>query len=119
MTPTRQAQEVVDTAHPGGVAAGQVVVDRDHVHALGRQGIEVGRQGGDQGLALAGAHLGDLAVVQHHAADELDVEVAHAQGADAGLAHHGEGLGQQVVELVPPPPGARAAPWSWPARPRR
>ncbi len=33
----------------------------------------------DQGLALAGAHFGDLAVVQGHAADQLHIEVAHAR----------------------------------------
>jgi hypothetical protein len=48
------------------------------VHALAGQRVEVDRQRRHQRLALAGAHLGDLAVVQHHAADELDVEVPHA-----------------------------------------
>ena len=38
--------------------------------------------------------------MQHGAADELDVEVAHAERAPRGLAHAGEGLGQQIVELV-------------------
>ena len=94
----RQPQPVVQLAHLGGVAAGEVVIDRDHVHALALQGIEVARQGGDQGLALAGAHLGDLAHVQHHAADQLHVVVAHAQHAHAGLATHGKGLGQDLVE---------------------
>ena len=51
-----------------------------------------------EGLALAGLHLGDVAVVQHHAADQLDVEVAHAHRARAGLAGEREALGQQVVE---------------------
>ena len=50
-------------------------------------------------LALAGAHLGDRAGVQDHAADELHVEVAHAHLALAGLADDRERLGQQVVEL--------------------
>ena len=36
--------------------------------------------------------------MQHDAADELDVEVAHADAAAAGLAHGGEGVGQQVVQ---------------------
>src|SRR5690606_16195658 len=96
----RQPQPVVQLAHLGGVAAGEVVIDRDHVHALALQGIEVARQGGDQGLALAGAHLGDLAHVQHHAADQLHVVVAHAQHAHAGLAAHGEGLGQHLVQRL-------------------
>ena len=55
-------------------------------------------QRGDQRLALAGAHFGDLAVVQRHAADQLHVEVPHAQRALARLADDGERLGQHVVE---------------------
>ena len=39
-----QAEELVHPAHPGGVALGQVVVDRDHVHALAGERVEVGRQ---------------------------------------------------------------------------
>ncbi len=94
----RHAEVVVEAAHPLGVAARQVVVDRHQVHTLAGQRIEVDRQRGHQRLAFAGAHLGDLAVVQRHAADQLHVEVAHLQRALAGLADHGEDLGQQVVE---------------------
>ncbi len=94
----REAHEVVEPPHPLGVAPGQVVVDRDQVHALAGERVEVDRQGRHQRLALAGAHLGDLAVVERHAADQLDVEVAHLQGALARLAHRGEGLGQDRVE---------------------
>jgi hypothetical protein len=97
----RQAEEAVDAAHPLRVAAGQVVVDRDDVDALALEGVEVGGQRGDERLALAGLHLGDRAVVQHHAADELHVVVPHVQHAAARLADDGEGLGQQVVEVSP------------------
>ena len=62
-----------------GVAPGQIVVDCHDMHTLAAQCIEIGRKGGYQGLALTGAHLGDLAIVEHHAADQLDIEVAHAQ----------------------------------------
>jgi hypothetical protein len=68
------------------------------MHALAFERVEVGGKGGDERLALAGAHLGDLAVVQHDAADELHVEVAHANGALAGLAHDREGVGQNVIK---------------------
>ena len=95
-----EAQEAVELAHLGGVAPGQVVVHGNHVHAKPGQGVQVHGKGGDKGLALAGLHLGDLAVMQHHAADQLHVEMAHPQHALAGLAHHGEGLGQQVVERL-------------------
>ena len=93
-----EAQQPVDGAHPAGVAAGQIVVDRHHVHALAFQGVQIGGQGRDQRLALAGLHLGDAALVEHHAADQLHVEMALAQGPLGGLAHHGERLDQQVVQ---------------------
>ena len=93
-----EAQEAVDPPHPFRVAAGEVVVHRDDVHALAGERVEVGRQRGDERLALAGAHLGDLALVQRQAADELHVEVAHAEHALRGLADDREGLGQDLFE---------------------
>jgi hypothetical protein len=68
------------------------------VHTLAGQRIEVSGQGGDQGLAFAGAHFGNLAVVQCHAADQLLVEMAHLEHALAGFAHHGKSFRQQVVQ---------------------
>ena len=61
-------------------------------------GVEIDRQRGDQGLAFAGLHLGDLALVQDHAADQLHVEMALAERALGRLAHGGEGRHQDVVE---------------------
>ena len=96
----RQAQEVVDRAHPLGVAAGQVVVDGDDVDAPAGQAVEGGGQRRDQRLALAGLHLGDPALVQDDAADQLDVEVAHPEGPLHRLARRGEDLGQDLVHGV-------------------
>ena len=93
-----QAEKAVDAPHPLGVAARQIVIDGDDVHALARQGVQIGRQRGDQGLAFASAHLGDLAFVHHRAADQLDVEMAHAEHALAGLTDDREGFGLQRVE---------------------
>ena len=97
--------------HPLRVAAGEVVVDRDEVHAAPGQRVEVQRQRGDEGLAFAGRHLGDPALVQHDAADELHVVRHHvpdevvpdhhdrgAQQPAAGFANGGEGLGEKLVE---------------------
>ena len=98
LTPTVEAEEAVDAPHPVGVALREVVVDRDDVHALAGERVQVARQRRHQRLAFAGAHLGDLAVVQRHAADQLHVEVAHAERALARLAHDGERLGQHLVE---------------------
>ncbi len=68
------------------------------MHALALEGVQVGGQGRHQRLALAGLHLGDAALVQHHAADQLHVEMALAQRPLGRLAHHGERLDQQVVQ---------------------
>ena len=68
--------------------------------ALVLEGVEVDRQRGDERLALAGLHLRDHALVQDHAADELHVEVTHAEHALGGLTSDSERLRQQVVERL-------------------
>ena len=92
-----QAQEAVELAHPLAVALGQVVVDRDDVDAFAGEGVEVGGQGGHQGLALAGLHLGDAALVEDDAADKLHPVGAHAQHPPGRLPADGKGLGQDIV----------------------
>ena len=96
----RHPEEAVDPAHPLRVAAGQVVVDRDDVDAFAFERVEIGGQRRDERLAFARLHLGDLAAMQHHAADQLHVEVPHVEHAAAGFADDGKGLGQQVVERL-------------------
>ena len=75
-----QEQELEDGADPFAVAPGQVVVHRHHMHALPREAVQIGRQGGDEGFTLPCCHLGDLAVVEHLAADQLHVVVYHIPG---------------------------------------
>ena len=94
----RQPEEVIERRVPAGVAPGQVVVDGHQVRAAPFERVEVERQGRDERLAFAGLHLGDRALVEHDAADQLDVEVAHAEGPLRSLADHRERLGQQIVE---------------------
>ena len=96
----RQAQELVDTAHPLGVALGQVIVDGDDVDAFSFERVQVAGQRCDQRFAFAGSHFGDSAAMQDGSADELDIEVPHVQDAAAGFAANGEGLDQQVVERL-------------------
>ena len=93
-----QAEEPVQLPHPFGVAIGQIVVHRDDMHAIAGQCIQIGRQGGDQGLSFAGAHFGNLAMMQNHAADQLHVEVPHSEGSLAGFTHHGKRLRQQRIK---------------------
>ena len=94
----RETQAVVDGPHPLRVALGQVVVDGDDVHAAPGHGVQGRGQGRHEGLALARLHLRDLALVEHDAAHELDVEVAHAKLPAADLAGRREDVRQDVVE---------------------
>ena len=96
----RQAQRVVNGAHPYRVTAGQVVIDRDDVDALARQSVKIGGQGGNQRLAFAGFHLGNLPPVQHHSSDELHVVVPLPQAAPSRLPHHGERFGENVIQRL-------------------
>ena len=96
-----EAHEAENLAHPLAAVLGQVVVDGDDVDALARQGVEVGGEGGHQGFALAGLHLGDAPLVEHHAAHQLHPEGPLAQHPAGGLPHGGEGLGQQLIQGLP------------------
>ena len=108
-----EPEVLVEVAHPRRVAAGEVVVHGDKLDVLAGQGVEVERQGRDKRLALAGLHLGDLALVQHYASYELHVERNHVPGqlvpadlrrrADemaACVLHEGERLWQNVVKRL-------------------
>ena len=95
-----ESHPLVDSTHPLGVEAGEVVVDRDEVNALATETVEVRRQRADQGLALAGLHLGDPAEVQRRATHQLHVEVTLADHAGCRLADHSERLDQQIVEAL-------------------
>ena len=93
-----EPEEAVDLAHPFAIAAGQIIVHRDHVHALAGERIQIDRERRNQRLAFARSHLGDRALVKHHAADQLDVERTLAERPLGGLADGGEGRHQKVIE---------------------
>ena len=72
-----EAVEHVERSHPLGVAFSQVVVDCDDVDSVAGKCIEEHGERGDEGLSFTGGHLGDLSLVEDHAAEELDVVVDH------------------------------------------
>ena len=72
-----ESERAEQRAHPIRVPLGEVVVDGDDMDAESGQGVEIDRQGGDEGLALTGLHFRDHAAVERDAADELDIEVDH------------------------------------------
>jgi hypothetical protein len=65
------------------------------------QGVQNHGQGGDQGLALAGLHFRDLALVQDHAAHELDVEMAHAEERRLASRVRAKTSGSRDVKVPP------------------
>ena len=97
----RKSEKFVDLPHPFGVALGEIIVDGDDMDAAAGERVEIDGERGDQRLAFAGLHLGNPALVQHHAADELDVEVALTKRALAGLAHGGKSRHQNVIRRCP------------------
>ena len=99
--PDREAERLVDGPHPCGVAAREVLVDRDDVDAFAGERIQIGGQRRDERLSLTRPHLGDLAVVQHHPAEQLDVEVPQAETPPCRFPDAGESFHEQVVELHP------------------
>ena len=97
----RKAQGPIDLSHPLGVASGQIIIDRDDVNALAFQGVEVGRKCCDQRLSFTGLHLGDLPLVQENSADELDIEVAHVQGALGDFPDGCKCFGKNLIQSLP------------------
>ena len=85
----RDAQQVVQRAHPVRVPAGEVVVDRHDVHRPAARRVGGGRQRAGQGLALAGGHLGDLPGQHDERAEQLRVVGTLTQRPAGGLPPHG------------------------------
>ena len=82
-----QSVEHVERSHPFRVSFRQIVVDGHHVHAVAGQRVQEHRQCRHQCLSLARRHLGNLALVQHHAAKQLHVVVDHVPCHLAAACH--------------------------------
>ncbi|MPN20213.1 hypothetical protein SDC9_167591 [bioreactor metagenome] len=94
----RHAEEAVDLAHPLRVALGKVVVDGHDMHALAGERVEVRRKRCHQRFAFACLHLGDAALMQNHAAEQLHVEMTHVHGAHRRLANSRKRLSHDAVQ---------------------
>ena len=75
-----EAKEHIDRTIPLRVTLGQVIVDGDYMHTFVGEGVEVYREGCHKGLTFTRCHLGDLTLVQYHAAEELDIVMDHIPG---------------------------------------
>ncbi len=70
------------------------------MNAFAGERVQVGGERGDERFSFARLHFRDFALMQDDAADELHVEVAHADGAAARFAHQGEGGNERRLERV-------------------
>src|SRR6187455_296246 len=77
------------------------------MHAASGEGIEIDRHGGDQRLAFAGLHLSDAALMQHHAANQLHVEMTLAERALGGLGTVAKASGIRSSSSAPASTRAR------------
>ena len=75
-----EAVEHVQRAHPLRVTLGEVVIHRDDVDTITREGVEEDGECSDEGLTFPRSHLGDLTLVQDGTSEELHVVVHHIPG---------------------------------------
>ena len=68
------------------------------MNAVAGQGIEIGRQGCDQRFTFTGFHFGDIALMQDHAADKLDVLRAQTKRPLCGFANGRESVFQKIIK---------------------
>ena len=68
------------------------------MNATPAERVEIYRKRSHQRLAFAGLHFRNRALVQHHAANQLHVEMTHVKYAASGFADHGKGFHQNLAE---------------------
>ena len=83
--------------HPLRIPTSQVVIHSYDVNSLAFEGIQVRGQSRHQGFPLSCLHFGNLAIVKHHAANQLHVEMAHPQHPPRRLSHHRKGFSHNIV----------------------
>ena len=70
------------------------------MNTFSRQCVEVYRQCRHQGFTLTGAHLRDLALMQRHTTDQLNIEVAHTHDALRRLTTGCKRFRQNLIERL-------------------
>ena len=95
-----QTQEAIQFSHPLGIAAGQVVVHGNQMHALASQRIQVYGQRRYQRFTFTGFHLGNTAFVKRDTADHLHVVMAHPHDSTTRLTSGGKRFRKQCVKAL-------------------
>ena len=77
-------------AHPLGVALCKIIVYGYDMHPFPRKRVEVCGQRGNECFSFTRAHFCDTPLVQTDTADDLNVEMLHAEHAHARFAKRRE-----------------------------
>ena len=95
-----EAEEIIEFAHPAGVALCEVIVYRDNVDTTTGKSIEVNRQGCHEGFTFTSLHFGNVTFVKDNTTDELYVKWTELQNTVGRFAHERESLWQNLVECA-------------------
>ena len=93
-----QPEKGVNLPHPFGVAAREVIVDRDHMDTFARKGVQGNGKRGNESFAFAGLHLCDAAAVQDDTADELHIKMPHVHSPARSFAYQCKNIGQDIIQ---------------------
>ena len=100
-----QPEEIVKHPHLRRVPAGEIIVDRNHMHRMPSQRHHRRRQGGGEGFALPGLHFHQPALQQRPAGLKLARVMPVADGAMRRLADQRETFAhQRHAKPIPPQP---------------
>ena len=86
-------------SHPLRITLCQIVVDRDDMHALSFQGIQICRQGRNQSLSFTCLHLRNPSLMQKKSAYELYFERTFAENSVRCLAYKGKCIRQNGIQF--------------------
>ena len=86
--------------HPLRVTLRQIVVDRDNMHALSFQRVQISRQKTGLGLTFTGSHLRDSSLMQDNAADQLYSVVLRVKHPSRRFPDKRISLWQKVIQSL-------------------
>ncbi len=95
--PGCKPHEFINPAHLVASIAGKIFIHRDDMHTPAGQRVQVCRQYRNVGLPLSGFHLGNPALMQDYAAEQLNIKKPLAEHPHGSLASRGKGFGQKVI----------------------
>ena len=91
-----EPHELMNASHPFSVESRQVIVDRDDMHAIAGQAIEIRRQSRHKGLSFTRLHFCNPSEVKRGPAHQLHIEMALSDNATRCLANNCKRFNKKV-----------------------